>query len=92
MERWGAQNLNVSMCRLDQLCMCVLCFISLRIRRTAPNAHLTCLSFPPSLSPFALVKTCRDVSRVFCEFLEVAIHQILFVRGVYPAEIFERKR
>ena len=34
----------------------------------------------------------RDVSRVFCEFLEVAVHQILFIRGVYPAELFERKR
>ena len=34
----------------------------------------------------------RDVSRVFCEFLEVAVHQILFVRGVYPPEMFERKR
>ena len=34
----------------------------------------------------------RDVSRVFCEFLEVAVHQILFTRNVYPAELFERKR
>jgi hypothetical protein len=29
---------------------------------------------------------------VFCEFLEVAVHQILFARAVYPAELFERKR
>ena len=35
---------------------------------------------------------CRDVGRVFCEFLEVAVHQILFIRSVYPAELFERKR
>ena len=34
----------------------------------------------------------RDVGRVFCEFLEVAVHQILFIRSVYPAELFERKR
>ncbi len=34
----------------------------------------------------------RDVSRVLCEFLEVAVHQILFARAVYPAELFERKR
>ena len=34
----------------------------------------------------------RDIGRVFCEFLEVAVHQILFIRSVYPAELFERKR
>ena len=38
------------------------------------------------------VSLLRDVSRVFCEFLEVAVHQILFARAVYPAELFERKR
>ncbi|KAI8347125.1 DNA-binding protein [Mortierella sp. GBAus27b] len=29
------------------------------------------------------------VADVLCEFLEVAIHMILFVRGIYPPELFE---
>ncbi|KAF9903838.1 MAD2 mitotic arrest deficient-like 2 [Lobosporangium transversale] len=29
------------------------------------------------------------LSDVICEFLEVAIHLILFVRGIYPPELFE---
>ncbi|KAG8953377.1 hypothetical protein FRC03_011785 [Tulasnella sp. 419] len=28
----------------------------------------------------------------FCEFLEVAIHTILYLRGIYPAELFARRR
>ena len=57
--------------------------------------HALC---PPLALTHALVtpdlgaRAHRDVSRVFCEFLEVAVHQILFVRSVYPAELFERKR
>ncbi|XP_071841230.1 mitotic spindle assembly checkpoint protein MAD2B-like [Apostichopus japonicus] len=31
-------------------------------------------------------------SDIFCEFLEVSIHQILHVRGLYPEGIFERKK
>mmetsp|Transcript_59553 Transcript_59553/g.122006 ORF Transcript_59553/g.122006 Transcript_59553/m.122006 type:complete len:215 (-) Transcript_59553:110-754(-) len=34
----------------------------------------------------------HEVSAVFCEFLECATHTILFVRNVYPAELFERRR
>ena len=34
----------------------------------------------------------KEASGAFCEFLEVAIHTLLYARGVYPAEIFERKR
>uniref|UniRef100_A0A7S0MSC4 HORMA domain-containing protein n=1 Tax=Cryptomonas curvata TaxID=233186 RepID=A0A7S0MSC4_9CRYP len=34
----------------------------------------------------------REASNVFCEFLEVAVHTLLYTRGVYPPEIFERRR
>jgi hypothetical protein len=34
----------------------------------------------------------REASSVFCEFLEVAVHTLLYSRGVYPPEIFERRR
>ena len=34
----------------------------------------------------------RESASVFCEFLEVATHTLLYSRGVYPAEIFERRR
>jgi len=34
----------------------------------------------------------REVSTVFCEFLEAATHTLLFIRNVYPPEIFERRR
>lgn len=33
-----------------------------------------------------------DVAALFCEFLEVCIHQLLSVREVYPPAIFERRR
>jgi len=33
-----------------------------------------------------------QLADLICEFLEVAIHQILFVRSIYPKELFERKR
>eukprot|EP00961_Rhodomonas_salina_P073691 990379-Rhodomonas_salina.1 len=34
----------------------------------------------------------RDVSAVFCEFLEAATHTLLYIRNVYPPEIFDRRR
>ena len=47
----------------------------------------------PAPAPAAMLSSRNsNVSRVFCEFLEVAVHQILFARAVYPAELFERKR
>ena len=30
--------------------------------------------------------------RVLCEFLEVAFHLVLYVREVYPAVVFERRK
>ncbi|KAG0595456.1 hypothetical protein M758_UG167900 [Ceratodon purpureus] len=33
-----------------------------------------------------------DVGELICEFLEVCIHQLLHIRELYPAEIFERRR
>ncbi len=72
--------------------------------RAVPPCVLFCL-FPPLPCPPSCPAQCaavtkrgmvacarRDVGRVFCEFLEVAVHQILFIRSVYPAELFERKR
>ena len=32
----------------------------------------------------------RSVSALVCQFLEVAVHCILFVRTVYPQEVFDR--
>ena len=32
----------------------------------------------------------RSVSALVCQFLEVAVHCILFVRAVYPQEVFDR--
>ena len=29
---------------------------------------------------------------IFCEFLEVLIHQILYLRDLYPASIFQQRR
>ena len=29
---------------------------------------------------------------IFCEFLEVLIHQIIFLRDLYPVSIFEKRR
>mmetsp|Transcript_3640 Transcript_3640/g.7285 ORF Transcript_3640/g.7285 Transcript_3640/m.7285 type:complete len:229 (+) Transcript_3640:55-741(+) len=34
----------------------------------------------------------KDVSSILCEFLEVAVHCILFHRAVYPPEIFDPRR
>ncbi|KAJ3586452.1 hypothetical protein NHX12_012850 [Muraenolepis orangiensis] len=34
----------------------------------------------------------RMVADILCEFLEVAIHLILYVREVYPSGIFQKKR
>ncbi|KAG6554264.1 hypothetical protein Mapa_004180 [Marchantia paleacea] len=33
-----------------------------------------------------------EVTDLLCEFLEVAVHLLLSIRKVYPAEIFERRR
>ncbi|KAJ7548135.1 hypothetical protein O6H91_08G119700 [Diphasiastrum complanatum] len=33
-----------------------------------------------------------EITDLVCEFLEVAIHLVLSVRGLYPAEFFERRR
>ncbi|KAL2642211.1 hypothetical protein R1flu_009798 [Riccia fluitans] len=33
-----------------------------------------------------------EVTDLLCEFLEVAIHLLLSLRNIYPAEIFERRR
>lgn len=32
------------------------------------------------------------VSDILCEFLEVAIHLILYVREVYPSGIFQKRK
>ena len=29
---------------------------------------------------------------VFCEFLEIAVHCILYTRGLYPAGVFEKRK
>ena len=29
---------------------------------------------------------------IFCEFLEVAVHGILYNRGLYPAGVFEKRK
>ena len=31
-------------------------------------------------------------ANILCEFLEVAIHLILYTREIYPAEIFEKRK
>ncbi|RUS23393.1 DNA-binding protein [Endogone sp. FLAS-F59071] len=33
-----------------------------------------------------------DVVNIFCEFLEIAFHQILFIREIYPSDLFERRK
>ena len=38
------------------------------------------------------VLTRKVYSSVLCEFLEIAIHLILYVRDVYPSELFQRRR
>ncbi|XP_038078908.1 mitotic spindle assembly checkpoint protein MAD2B-like [Patiria miniata] len=38
------------------------------------------------------VKLSQVSADVLCEFLEVAIHQILYVRSLYPSGIFDRRK
>eukprot|EP00850_Spirogloea_muscicola_P019777 SM000199S05404 [mRNA] locus=s199:41474:42936:- [translate_table: standard] len=63
---------------------------------SATSRHPCCLPGPPG-------DAAPGLADVVCEFLEVAVHQILCVRGVYPAvaaaavasrhaEVFERRR
>jgi hypothetical protein len=37
-------------------------------------------------------KLCFSASGILCEFLQVAIHGILYVHELYPLGAFERKR
>lgn len=36
--------------------------------------------------------SCPVVADILCEFLEVAIHLILYVREVYPSGIFQKRK
>eukprot|EP00897_Mesotaenium_endlicherianum_P003073 jgi/Mesen1/2794/ME000170S01903 len=36
--------------------------------------------------------SAKEAALLLCDFLEVACHLILYVRGVYPPELFERRR
>ena len=38
---------------------------------------------------YFLVSVSGDI---FCEFLEVAVHGILYNRGLYPAGVFEKRK
>ncbi|CAB4035549.1 Hypothetical predicted protein [Paramuricea clavata] len=37
-------------------------------------------------------ETTNVAANILCEFLEVAIHLILYMREIYPAEIFEKRK
>ncbi|XP_072036246.1 mitotic spindle assembly checkpoint protein MAD2B-like [Amphiura filiformis] len=38
------------------------------------------------------LKSCQAAADILCEFLEVAIHQILYTRQIYPSGIFESRK
>ena len=40
----------------------------------------------------SLIYSPTVVADILCEFLEVAIHLILYVREVYPSGIFQKKK
>ncbi|CAE6501519.1 unnamed protein product [Rhizoctonia solani] len=48
----------------------------------------TAVEHPPSEKGLTFNQTVREI----VEFLEVAIHTILFIRGVYPPDLFIRRR
>lgn len=50
-----------------------------------PTAHVAAKSHPPDSS-------VPVVADILCEFLEVAIHLILYVREVYPSGIFQKRK
>lgn len=37
-------------------------------------------------------KKCEAAADILCEFLEIAIHQILYIRDIYPSGIFESRK
>lgn len=39
-----------------------------------------------------LIPLFQVVADILCEFLEVAIHLILYVREVYPSGIFQKRK
>ena len=41
---------------------------------------------------FTIVDQDSSVVNVICEFLEVAVHLILYVREIYPSGIFKKCR
>lgn len=34
----------------------------------------------------------QEITNILCSFIEVAIHTLLYVRGLYPREVFERRK
>ena len=68
-------------------CM-TLCEAKLRLHTMLLYSYVL-FSFEPLCVSFASFKAYTGI---LCEFLEVAFHQILFTRGVYPSGFFERRR
>ncbi|KAL5639343.1 hypothetical protein ACGC1H_006751 [Rhizoctonia solani] len=58
------------------------------MNQSASTSKPTAVDHPPGEKGLTFNQTVREI----VEFLEVAIHTILFIRGVYPPDLFIRRR
>jgi len=57
-----------------------------------PQRHTTTTTATPSSTQTVLTPAAAVISSVFCSFLEVFLHSLLYDRSVYPPQLFDLRR